>query len=75
MVIVPEGHIRLELSRFINPPAIADHSAAPVNAAGYLYQTPSTDLFMADLLILKKCLSDSVPTLDQTFKCKHLPII
>ena len=31
-----DGHSRLELSRFLTPPAIADHRNAPVNALGYL---------------------------------------
>jgi catechol 2,3-dioxygenase-like lactoylglutathione lyase family enzyme len=32
----PDGHSRLELSRFLTPPAVADHRNAPVNALGYL---------------------------------------
>ncbi|CAN7719089.1 VOC family protein [Paenibacillus sp. LjRoot153] len=36
MMITPDGHSRLELSRFINPPTISDHRTAPVNALGYL---------------------------------------
>ena len=36
MMITPDGHSRLELSRFITPPTIADHRTAPVNALGYL---------------------------------------
>ncbi len=32
----PDGHGRLELSRFLTPPAVADHRDAPVNALGYL---------------------------------------
>lgn len=32
----PDGHGRLELSRFIEPPVVADHRLAPVNAFGYL---------------------------------------
>jgi len=32
----PDGHSRLELSRFLTPPAVADHRRAPVNALGYL---------------------------------------
>ena len=32
----PDGHGRLELSRFLTPPAVADHRAAPVNSLGYL---------------------------------------
>src|SRR4029079_9544488 len=36
MMRTPDGHSRLELSRFITPPAVADHRTAPVNALGYL---------------------------------------
>jgi catechol 2,3-dioxygenase-like lactoylglutathione lyase family enzyme len=36
MMRTPDGHSRLELSRFLTPPAIADHRNAPVNALGYL---------------------------------------
>jgi catechol 2,3-dioxygenase-like lactoylglutathione lyase family enzyme len=36
MMVSPDGHSRLELSRFLAPPTIADHRNAPVNALGYL---------------------------------------
>ena len=36
MMITPDGHSRLEISRFLTPPIIADHRSAPVNALGYL---------------------------------------
>src|SRR5246127_3673667 len=36
MMRTPDGHSRLELSRFITPPVVADHRNAPVNAFGYL---------------------------------------
>jgi catechol 2,3-dioxygenase-like lactoylglutathione lyase family enzyme len=36
MMRTPDGHGRLELSRFLRPPVIADHRNAPVNALGYL---------------------------------------
>ncbi len=36
MMRTPDGHSRIELSRFLAPPVIADHRAAPVNALGYL---------------------------------------
>ena len=36
MMITPDGHSRLELSRFLAPPVVADHRNAPVNALGYL---------------------------------------
>jgi catechol 2,3-dioxygenase-like lactoylglutathione lyase family enzyme len=36
MMRTPDGHSRLELSRFVAPPVVADHRSAPVNALGYL---------------------------------------
>jgi catechol 2,3-dioxygenase-like lactoylglutathione lyase family enzyme len=36
MMRTPDGHGRLELSRFVEPPVVADHRNAPVNALGYL---------------------------------------
>lgn len=36
MMVTPDGHSRLELSRFLNPPAVVDHRIAPVNTFGYL---------------------------------------
>lgn len=36
MMRTPDGHSRVELSRFLTPPVVADHRTAPVNAFGYL---------------------------------------
>src|SRR5579884_1539127 len=36
MMRTPDGHSRLELSRFLTPPTVADHRNDPVNALGYL---------------------------------------
>ncbi len=36
MLVTPDGHSRLEISRFLTPPVVADHRNAPVNALGYL---------------------------------------
>jgi predicted enzyme related to lactoylglutathione lyase len=36
MMRTPDGHGRLELSRFLTPPVVADNRNAPVNALGYL---------------------------------------
>ncbi|MFP3598579.1 VOC family protein [Chryseobacterium sp. SIMBA_029] len=36
MMVTPDGHSRLEISEFINPPTISDHRNAPVNSLGYL---------------------------------------
>jgi len=36
MMVTPDGHSRLELSRFLTPKTISDHRTAPVNSLGYL---------------------------------------
>ena len=36
MMRTPDGHSRLEISRFLSPPVVADHRTAPVNSLGYL---------------------------------------
>src|SRR5215213_7138431 len=36
MMRTPDGHSRLEITRFLTPAVVADHRADPVNALGYL---------------------------------------
>src|SRR4051794_16325567 len=36
MMVTPDRHSRIEISRFLAPPTVADHRNAPVNALGYL---------------------------------------
>ncbi|MBW8809280.1 MAG: VOC family protein [Lysobacter sp.] len=36
MMRTPDGHSRLELSRFLRPTVVEDHRNVPVNALGYL---------------------------------------
>ena len=36
MMVTPDGHSRLELSRFLEPQVVSDHRTAPVNSLGYL---------------------------------------
>jgi catechol 2,3-dioxygenase-like lactoylglutathione lyase family enzyme len=36
MMVTPDGHSRLEISRFLTPPVVADHRNTPVNTLGYL---------------------------------------
>ncbi|MCF8602109.1 VOC family protein [Gordonia sp. HY442] len=43
MMQTPDGHSRLELSRFLHPAVVADHRRAPVNALGYLRVMFSVD--------------------------------
>jgi catechol 2,3-dioxygenase-like lactoylglutathione lyase family enzyme len=53
MMRTPDGHSRLELSRFIEPPVVADHRNAPVNALGYLrvmFAVDDLDATLARLL-------------------------
>jgi hypothetical protein len=52
MMVTPDGHSRLELSRFIEPKVIADHRRAPINALGYLrvmFQVKEIDELVAAL--------------------------
>src|SRR3954463_7927020 len=53
MMRPPDGHSRLELSRFLMPPVVADHRSAPVNALGYLrvmFTVDDIDEMLARLL-------------------------
>jgi catechol 2,3-dioxygenase-like lactoylglutathione lyase family enzyme len=36
MMVTPDGHSRIELSRFLSPGIISDHRTSPVNSLGYL---------------------------------------
>ena len=55
MMRTPDGHSRLELSRFLVPPVIADHRNAPVNALGYLRVMFAVDDIDETLARLRKC--------------------
>ncbi len=53
MMRTPDGHSRLELSRFVRPAVVADHRDAPVNALGYLrvmFTVEDIDATLARLL-------------------------
>ena len=54
MMVTPDGHSRLELSRFLTPPVIADHRNAPVNALGYLRVMFTVDDIDETLIRLRK---------------------
>jgi len=43
MMRTPDGHGRLEISRFLTPAVVSDHRRAPVNALGYLRVMFSVD--------------------------------
>jgi catechol 2,3-dioxygenase-like lactoylglutathione lyase family enzyme len=55
MMRTPDGHGRLEISRFLRPLAIEDHRNAPVNALGYLRVMFAVDDIDDTLDRLRKC--------------------
>lgn len=55
MMRTPDGHGRLELSRFLEPGVIADHRNAPVNALGYLRVMFTVEDIDETLARLLKC--------------------
>ena len=54
MMRTPDGHSRLELSRFDAPAIASDHRAAPVNALGYLRVMFAVDDLNGTLARLRK---------------------
>ncbi len=54
MMVTPDGHSRLELSRFLTPLVVADHRNAPVNALGYLRVMFAVDDLDATLTRLRQ---------------------
>ena len=55
MLVTPDGHSRLELSRFLTPPVVADHRTAPVNSLGYLRVMFAVDDIDDTLARLRTC--------------------
>ena len=53
MMRTPDGHSKLELSRFLHPKIVADHRTAPVNALGYLRVMFAVDDLAATLEALR----------------------
>src|SRR5881398_128373 len=62
MMRTPDGNGRLELSRFIAPPVVADHRNAPVNALGYLRVMFAVDDIDETLARLRKHGAELVST-------------
>jgi catechol 2,3-dioxygenase-like lactoylglutathione lyase family enzyme len=55
MMITPDGHSRIELSRFLSPSVVADHRNAPVNSLGYLRAMFTVDDIDEMLGRLREC--------------------
>ena len=55
MMVTPDGHSRLELSKFLTPTTISDHRTAPINSLGYLrimFRVNNIDELLSRLLKL-----------------------
>ena len=75
MMLTPDGHSRLELSRFLSPPAVADHRNAPVNALGYLrimFAVDDLDDTLARLLKLGAELVGEVVQYDDVYRLCYI---
>jgi len=75
MMITPDGHSRLELSRFAAPPIASDHRRAPVNALGYLrvmFTVEDLDDTLARLYKLGAELVDEVVQYEDVYRLCYI---
>src|SRR5215467_2143119 len=76
MMRTPDGHSRLEISRFLTPPAVADHRTAPVNALGYLRIMFAVDDIDETLARLREhgaqLVSDDVVQYEDTYRLCYI---
>jgi catechol 2,3-dioxygenase-like lactoylglutathione lyase family enzyme len=75
MMRTPDGHSRLELSRFLAPPVVADHRSAPVNALGYLrimFTVADIDDTLARLHKLGAAIVDEVVQYEETHRLCYI---
>lgn len=75
MMVTPDGHSRLELSRFEAPQMVSDHRNAPVNALGYLrvmFTVEDLDDTLARLYQLGAELVDEVVQYGDTYRLCYI---
>ena len=75
MMVTPDGHSRLELSRFKSPPMMSDHRNAPVNAFGYLrvmFTVEDIDNTLSRLYPLGAELVDKVAQYEDTYRLCYI---
>jgi catechol 2,3-dioxygenase-like lactoylglutathione lyase family enzyme len=75
MMRTPDGHGRLELSRFLAPPVVADHRTAPVNSLGYLrvmFTVEDIDETLARLGKLGAAVVGKVVRYDDTYRLCYI---
>jgi catechol 2,3-dioxygenase-like lactoylglutathione lyase family enzyme len=76
MMRTPDGHSRLEISRFVTPAPVADHRHAPVNALGYLRVMFAVDDIDETVARLRKrgaqLVSDEVVRYDDVYRLCYI---
>ena len=75
MMKTPDGHNRIELSRFLTPATVADHRTAPVNALGYLrvmFDVEDLDAMLAKLGKLGAQVVDEVVQYEDTYRLCYI---
>ena len=75
MMVTPDGHGRVELSRFLRPAVVADHRNAPVNALGYLrvmFTVEDLDATLAKLRPLGAKLVDEVVRYEDAYRLCYI---
>jgi catechol 2,3-dioxygenase-like lactoylglutathione lyase family enzyme len=75
MMVTPDGHNRLELSRFLSPAVVADHRTAPVNALGYLramFTVENIDELVSRLISQGAQLVGEVVLYENTYKLCYI---
>ncbi|QDU15889.1 Glyoxalase-like domain protein [Gimesia maris] len=75
MLRTPDGHSRLELSRFLAPPVVADHRSTPVNSLGYLrvmFTVEDIDDTLAQLVKRGAVLVDKVVQYEDMYRLCYI---
>jgi catechol 2,3-dioxygenase-like lactoylglutathione lyase family enzyme len=75
MMVTPDGHSRLEISKFIHPEPVEDHRDAPVNALGYLrvmFAVADLEDTLRRLYKHGAVLVDDIVTYEQAYKLCYI---
>ena len=75
MMVTPDGHSKLERSRFLSPPVISDHRNTPVNSLGYLrvmFAVEDIDDTLARLAKLGATIVDEVVNYQDVYRLCYI---
>jgi catechol 2,3-dioxygenase-like lactoylglutathione lyase family enzyme len=75
MMRTPDGHSRLELSRFDFPAVVSDHRTAPINSLGYLrvmFTVEDLDETLARLSKLGATVVDEVVKYEEVYRLCYI---